>query len=136
MAAVIMIIDESEPSISRGEVDVALEAWARWAKSAFTGIGWPTISLLGRIVKFGVRGAAQGFGAQVLEIDTMCELVDRAILRLDETEREVIVRTYLENHAAPVKAQRCRLTYQYYRNVLSRARQRIGDIIFGAGTVV
>jgi DNA-directed RNA polymerase specialized sigma24 family protein len=67
-----------------------------------------------------------------VEIDRTCEIVDRAILRLDTTEREVIYRTYLYNDAAQVTAKKCGLTYGYYREVLARARQRIGDYINGA----
>lgn len=133
MAAV--IVDPLVP-LERSDVDVALEAWARWAKSAFSGLGWPPISIIGRIVKFGLRGAAQSVGVKLMEIDSTCELVDRAIMRLDDVEREVIVRTYLDNDAAQVVARKCCLTYQYYRNVLSRSRRRIGDYLDGARTSV
>lgn len=123
--------------IERDEVDVALEAWARWARSALTGLGWPSLSLIWKCIKFGVRGAAHtGNGPKSLEIDTTCELVDRAIMRLDDTEREVVMRTYLENDAAMVTAEKCQLTYQYYRNVLSRARRRVGDYLDGARSAV
>lgn len=125
----------AEP-IERGDVDVALEAWARWAKSALTGLGWPSVSLIAKAIKYGISGAAQSGGSRVLEIDTTCEHVDRAIMRLDDVEREVILRTYMENHAAQVTAQRCGLTYQYYRNVLSRARRRVGDYLDGVRSAV
>lgn len=121
-----------ESKLDCANVDAALEAWARWAKSAFSGLGWPSLSLIGRIVEFGLRGAAQTHGVKILEVDSTCELVDRAIMRLDETERDVILQTYLSHDAAQVTARKCGLTYQYYRNVLSRARRRIGDYLDGA----
>jgi DNA-directed RNA polymerase specialized sigma24 family protein len=63
-------------------------------------------------------------------------VVDRAIIRLDDTEREVIYATYLRDDAAQVTAQRCGLTYGYYREVLAKARQRVGDFINGAKNAV
>lgn len=133
MAAVIVSVEiKTEPEAHRSEIDVALEAWGRWARSALSGIGWSPISLLARVIEYGVRGAAQSAGVRILEIDSMCELVDKAILRLDETQREVILRTYLTHEPSQITAQKCGLTYGYYRNVLSKARMRIGDMLFGA----
>jgi hypothetical protein len=114
------------------EAHIALEAWARWACSVFQGLGFSPVNIIWKLIKLGVRGAAESFGPIPLEIDQTCEIVDEAVSRLDETEREVIYRTYLVNDAATVTAQKCGLTYGYYREVLFKARQRVGDFIAGA----
>lgn len=114
------------------DADVALEAWARWARSALSGLGFPCINIIGKIVELGIRGAAQTTGIRLLEIDETCEIVDRAISRLDATERTVVIKTYLYNDAAQVTAKNCGLTYGYYRSVLCRARRRVRDFIEGA----
>jgi len=114
------------------EAHAALEAWARWANSALTGLGFSPTSMIARLIELGPLGASQSFGPVPVEIDITCEIVDRAISRLDDIEREVIYRTYLYNDAAQVTASKCRLTYGYYREVLAKARQRVGDYINGA----
>lgn len=114
------------------EAHAALEAWARWAKSALSGLGFSGTNMIARFIEFGILGASETYGPVPVEIDRTCEVIDKAILRLDETEREVIYRTYLREDAAQVVASKCGLTYGYYREVLAKARQRIGDYISGA----
>ena len=113
------------------EAHAALEAWARWAKSYLSGLGHSPINMVARFMEYGPMRAG-GFGPIPVEIDQTCEIVDRAISRLDDTEQEVIYRTYLCNDAADVTARKCRLTYGYYREVLKDARRRVGDYINGA----
>lgn len=113
------------------EAHAALEVWARWAKSYLSGLGYSPINMIARFVEYGPMRSG-GFGPIPVEIDQTCEIVDRAIARLDEVEQEVIYRTYLENDAAQVTARKCRLTYGYYREVLKDARRRVGDYIAGA----
>lgn len=113
------------------EAHAALEAWARWANSVFQGLGFSPINIIAKLIELGVRGAAESFGPIPLEIDQTCEYVDDAVRRLDETEREVIYWTYLKNDAATVTAQKCGLTYGYYREVLAKARQRVADYLAG-----
>jgi hypothetical protein len=110
--------------------------WARWASSVFAGLGYARVNIIAKCIEFGPLGAAGSFGPAPVEIDHTCEIVDRAISRLDDTEREVIYRTYLHNDAAQVTARKCGLTYGYYREVLAKARQRVGDYINGAKIVV
>jgi hypothetical protein len=118
------------------EAHAALEAWARWAKSYLNGLGFASTNIIARCMKFGPLGQSGAFGPIPLEIDRTCEVVDRAIMRLDDTEREVIYETYLREDAAQVTARRCGLTYGYYREVLAKARQRVGDFINGAKNAV
>ncbi|MGP1665205.1 MAG: hypothetical protein ACTS5I_04695 [Rhodanobacter sp.] len=114
------------------EAHAALEAWSRWAKSYLNGLGFATTSIIARCMKQGALGHSGYFGPVPMEIDRTCEVVDRAISRLDATERRVIYQTYLGNDAAQITAQKCGLTYGYYREVLKDARRRIGDYINGA----
>lgn len=118
------------------EAHAALEAWARWALSVFSGLGYARVNAIARLIEFGAMGASQSFGPIPVEIDRTCEVVDRAVARLDETQRKVIYFTYLHNDAAQVTAQKCGLTYGYYREVLKDARRRVGDYINGAKNTV
>ncbi len=118
------------------EAHAALEAWARWAKSYLNGLGYSSTNIIARCIEYGPMGHSGSFGPIPLEIDRTCEVVDKAVRRLDDTEREVIYRTYLKEDAAQVVAQKCGLTYGYYREVLAKARQRIGDYINGAKNAV
>jgi hypothetical protein len=118
------------------EAHAALEAWARWAKSYLNGLGFSATNIIARCMEYGALGHSGSFGPIPMEIDRTCEVVDRAIGRLDKTERVVIYETYLRNDAAQVTAQRCGLTYGYYREVLFKARQRIGDYIDGVKNAV
>lgn len=113
------------------EAHAALEMWARWAKSYLTGLGYSQVNMVQRFIEYGPLRSGT-FGPAPVEIDRTCEIVDRAISRLDETEREVIYCTYLRSDAAQVTARKCGLTYGYYREVLAKARQRVGDYIIGA----
>lgn len=121
---------EADRSTEQKTAHAALEMWSRWARSAF--VGWPTSSIIARMIKLGAGAAHVLTGPTALERDELCERIDRAVSRLDETEREVIVRTYLGRDTAQITAQKCCLTYQYYRQLLSRARQRVGDYLAGA----
>ncbi len=118
------------------EAHAALEAWARWALSVFSGLGYARVNAIARLIEFGAMGASGSFGPSPVEIDRTCEIVDRAITRLDPVQRTVIYRTYLHNDAAQVTAQKCGLTYGYYREVLKDARRRVGDYIEGAKIAV
>lgn len=113
------------------EAHAALEAWARWAKSYLSGLGYSHVNMIARFMEYGPL-LAGGFGPIPVEIDQTCEIVDRAISRLDATEQEVIYRTYLDNDAAQVTARKCGLTHRYYLDVLEQALKRIGDYIAGA----
>jgi hypothetical protein len=117
------------------EAHAALEMWARWAKSYLSELGYSSVNMVARFMEYGPMRSG-GFGPAPVEIDSTCEVVDRAISRLDETEREVIYHTYLRNDAAQITARKCGLTYGYYREVLAKARQRVGDYINGAKTSV
>jgi hypothetical protein len=116
------------------ETDVALEVWARWAKSALSGLGWSPHTLLARVIEFGVVGAASRAGLTIhpLEVDELCELVERGVMRLKEIERKVIVRRYLHWEPREVSARRCHMSQGRFATVLHRARRSIRDFLDGA----
>lgn len=114
-----------------GEVDAALEAWARWGRSGLSGIGWPAWTLLARVIAQGFTGAAQ-HGGRSFEIDEAMELVERAVLRLTEIERKAVCKHYMYSQSHEVSADYCRITYGHFRVVLNRARRRVRDYLDGA----
>jgi DNA-directed RNA polymerase specialized sigma24 family protein len=111
-----------------GEVDAILEAWARWGRSLLAGIGWPVWTLLARVMEQGFTGAAQR-GAHVFEVDEAMEMVERAVLRLSEIERRVIVKHYLFWQPPEVSARYVGVSYAHFRVILNRARRSVRDYL-------
>lgn len=112
-------------------VDAALEAWARWARSALSEIGWPHHTILARVIESGVTGAAQR-GGHPVERDSICEAVERAMLRLPDKEKRVLVRWYMHWEPLAVSAETMGITDNQFRVVLHRARRSVADYIEGA----
>lgn len=117
------------------EIDVALEAWARWAKSALSGLGWPPLTLLAKIIAHTATGAAREAGAHI-EADEFCELIDRLVMKLPEIERKVIVRHYLHWEPQQVSARHLSMSYPRFRLVLHRARRSLAYRLEGAALVL
>ena len=114
------------------EVDAALEAWARWAHSALAGLGWPPWTQIAKVIEYGVEGAAACAGIHAVEADEFCELVERAVIRLKEIERRVILEHYFHWQPLNVCARRCHMSEGRFRTVLHRARRSVGDYLDGA----
>jgi hypothetical protein len=114
------------------EADVALEAWARWARSALGSLGWPPRTLLARIAEFGAFGAASRGGGGALEADALCERVERAVMRLKAIERKVVTTHYLRWQPLEVSARYCGMSKGRFRTVLSAARRSVGDYLEGS----
>ena len=114
-------------------VDGLLEAWARWGRSGLDGVGWPKVTLLGRVMHQGFTGAAQG-RASKLEIDEACERTERAVLRLQEIERRVLVQHYVYWQPVEINAKACHMTAGRFRAVLHRARRRVADLLAGVAS--
>lgn len=112
------------------EVDALLEAWARWGRSLLDGIGWPRVTLLARIMEEGFQGAAQK-GSRVIEIDETMEVIERAVLRLPEKERLVVIKHYTYWQPLEVSARYCHMSYSTFRSCLHRARRSIRDYLDG-----
>jgi predicted DNA-binding protein (UPF0251 family) len=123
------------PKLADGfaEADAALEAWARWARSALAGLSWPAVTLIGRVMDFGVTvTASRGGSAHPVEVDELCELVERAIMRLREVERRVVVMHYLNWQPMETAARRCHMSSGRFRTLLHRARRSVADYLNGA----
>lgn len=123
------------PKLADGfaEADAALEAWARWARSALSGMGWPAMTLIARVIRWGATGAASGGGAtHPLEVDELCELVEKAVMRLKEIERTVVVTHYLQWTPIETGARRCHMSSGRFRTLLHRARRSVADYLDGA----
>jgi len=136
-ATIAMTLDGRHRPQLRGElaeVDAALEAWARWAKTALAGLSWPSLTIIARVIEFGAMGAAARGASPVhpLEVDELCELVERAVMRLTTIERRVIVHQYLHWQPIDVSARHCDMTAGRFRVILHRARRSIGDYLDGA----
>lgn len=120
------------PPSTREEVDAALEAWARWAKSALREVGWTSVNILAKVIKFGVCGAANHAGIKLVEVDELCELVDKALLRLSEDERRVVMVSYFYYQPTEASAKQCHLSVGNFRLLLHKARRSVSDFLEGA----
>lgn len=114
---------------TRSEVDAILEAWARWSVTALSGLGWPEMSIIGRIMKYGTRGAAQRAGVPIVEENTLCELVDRLLQQLSRVERRTVIRHYMWHETQAVSARALGLNHEAFRQVLSRSRQKLAKML-------
>lgn len=113
----------------RGEVDAALEMWARWAHSAMSSLGWARMNIIGRIMKYGVRGAAQSAGLSSVEENKLCEFMDRSLMTLTESERRVVVRHYMRHETQKASAKAIRMGYDSFRETLKRARRKLSKLL-------
>jgi DNA-directed RNA polymerase specialized sigma24 family protein len=112
-------------------VDAALEVWARVARDSFHGIGWPARTLLARVIEQGANGAAHSAGVSTSCWPELAEQVERAILRLGDIRRQVVVTHALYGQPAEVCARYCRMTIPRYRTLLAQCRRSIGDYLAG-----
>ena len=112
------------------EVDAALEAWARWGRSLLQSIGWPSWTVLARVMEQGFQGAAQG-GGRAFEVDEAMELIERAVLRLPEKERLVVIKHYTYWEPIEVSARYCHMHPATFRRCLHQARRSIRDFLEG-----
>lgn len=111
--------------------DYALERWARKAAGDLTALGWPPVTLLGRIIEFGISGAAQP-GAKVLEIDELFQATDMAISRLSEQEKLVVCTHYAGTwKTEKVSAYKIGLSHDTFRKALQFARSKVQSYLEG-----
>jgi DNA-directed RNA polymerase specialized sigma24 family protein len=109
-------------------VDALLEQWARWGKQG-SGLGFPAITLLGKVMEQGFAGAAQP--GPVPEMDETVQITERAVLRLKEIRRRVIVKHYLYWQPIEVSARYCHMSPGRFRTILHDARRQIADYVDG-----
>lgn len=103
--------------------DGMLDAWASWVRQSLN--AWPSQTLLGRIIKQGVSGAAQG-GL----IDTMPEQVartDRAVAHIEQRLQRVTKVYYLSNAPSEVKAMRCGVSRATFWRLVPRAQLAVAN---------
>lgn len=104
-------------------IHVRLEVWARWAKANPELRAFPESTLLGKVVEFGIAGAAQG-GAPVTMSDAV-QITERAVNKLGEIDRKVIISYYMKWQPIESLARMCRMRTREFQNVLRRARFRV-----------
>lgn len=109
--------------------DAALEAWARWAHDGMKALGWPPVTILARLAAEGFHGAAQG--TPVAELPEGVERTEKAVLRLPERERRVVVAHYLHWEPIEASARRCRCSVSQFRQSLNRARREVAAFLEG-----
>lgn len=108
-------------------IDALLEQWAAWGKSGT--LGWPSMTLLARVIAQGFTGAAQA--GPVPEMDEMVEACERAVLWLPPIQRLVIVKHYVHWQPAEVSARYCNMSRGRFERLLHQGRRRIADYIDG-----
>lgn len=111
-----------EDSVKR--VDAMLEAWAKWGMGALEHLGLPRETLLARVARCGFTGAAQS-GATP-EWPQYVVLTERAVLRIQQIERSVIVEHY--GHPGDVIAAQARrrgMSSSRFRKILERGRKSV-----------
>jgi hypothetical protein len=103
-----------------------LEAWGKTCGDRFK--PWPSRTLLGKIIDYGARGAAQASHA----VDTIPDEVanvDAAVSRLGQIDKKVIVAYYTRYDPPEIVARKLHMRYRMFQAVLRRARWRIGGYI-------
>lgn len=109
------------------DVDIALEAWARWGRDGLP--SWPSMTLLAKVAKYGFTGASQP--GPVPEMGELVEAVERGVLRLQPVERLVLAKHYVYWQAVEVSAEYCEMSPETFKRVLYRARRRVADFLDG-----
>lgn len=107
------------------EIHLRLEEWARWAKDS--GIaGYPRQSLTEKAATYGKLGIPQ---EPLHKLEPMMPdrvaLIDAAICRLGDLDRQVVKAYYLRWEAMSVMAWRLRMRERKFQHILQRARWRI-----------
>ena len=115
-------------------VDAALEAWAKWAYQGSKQLGWPSVSILGRLATEGFTGAAHT--AHIPDMPESVLATERALLRLSPVDRSVVVKHYVQWEPVEISARRCHLTSATFRTRLHRARSEVAAYLEGAACVV
>src|SRR5258708_38669789 len=101
-----------------------LEAWGRWAHGAETQ-GFPAVTLVGRMIKWGPQGASQTQGVPITMPDEIA-VVDAAVARLEQPEKQTVIAYYTRWEPVEVLALRFQMKERQVRRVLQRARWKLG----------
>jgi len=104
-----------------------LEQWGKWALDS-TLRAYPPITLLGRMIKYGPRGAAES-GPPPVAMPSHIAAVDAAVAKLGEIDRKAIKAYYTREQPTEACAKDCHMRVRQFQNVLRRARWRVAIFI-------
>lgn len=105
-------------------VDALLAEWARWGFGALTHLGLPRETMDSRVARFGFTGAAQA--GPMPEWPSHVVLTERAVLKIQQIERSVVVEEYGHpGEPTEVHARRRHMSPARYRKILERARRSV-----------
>jgi hypothetical protein len=110
-------------------VDLQLANWGRWAKQYEAG-GWPSLTLLGRLMKEGPTGAAHGTRPPIAMPEDIAR-VDTGVARLAPILRRVVYVQYVEAAHLPreLKARKCGMRESRYSKKLESARYAMAALL-------
>lgn len=95
-------------------VDERLMAWGRWARNDGFGVGWPAITILGRVIEQGAEGSSQQ-GRPPATIPEPIAQTDAAVGKLNADRRAVVFVRYVYFASLPSEYQRAKLRMSKYR---------------------
>lgn len=105
-------------------IDALLAEWWRWGKGALAHLNYPSETLDSRVARLGFLGAASG--SPLPEWPWRVILTERAVLRLQQIDRSVIIEHYGHaDDAIAAQARRRNMSAERFRKLLERARKRV-----------
>ncbi len=108
--------------------DILLERWASIMGRDPHGLGWPPVTILGRLIEQGANGAAQSGSGPRLDIPDDVAIIDKWVKKLPYRRQRVVVRWYTGrnryNQSACARLER--LSNRVFRDELRAAREFIG----------
>jgi hypothetical protein len=111
-------------------VHLRLEAWGAWSRNSQPR-EYPAATVLARVIEQGPMGAAHSGQRLVDLMPQEVARTERAVLRLGQIDRKVVMAYYLDWAPVEMLAPRCRMRKREFENVLKRARWRISGFIAG-----
>ena len=107
-------------------VDERLMVWGKWARNDDYGVGWPALTILGRVIEQGADGATQQ-GRPPISIPEPIAEVDAAVGRLNSDRRAVVFVRYVHFPSLAAEHQRSKIRMSKYRwdRNLKGAREQV-----------
>lgn len=118
--------------INKQTLDSMLNDWARFYLSEFNEVNWSRVSMSGKIMEFaelGISSPGTKHQENSYTIPHHIESVVTAINRLDFKYKQVIKEEYTGKGNQIRKARNIQLNISRFRNRLSRARNKLMNII-------
>jgi hypothetical protein len=103
-------------------VHIRLEHWGKLCADRWS--PWPHNTLLGKIIEYGLSGAAQA-GKPMETIPEEVAETDAAVAKLNWTDKRAVSVYYTRQEPVEACAKRCHMRIRQFQNVLRRARWRI-----------